>query len=83
MADLDHMRGVPLAGTVAVTGPEARDCARLLARTEGLFAGYSAGANLAAAAQLLRGTERGKTAGIVLCDSGLKYLSTDLWADAP
>lgn len=83
MADLDHMRGVPLAGTVAVTGPEARNCARLLARTEGLFAGYSAGANLAAAAQLLRGTERGKTVGIVLCDSGLKYLSTDLWADAP
>lgn len=83
MALLDHMRDVPLAGTVAVSGSDARDCARLLARTEGLFAGYSAGANLAAAAQLLRGPERGRTVGIVLCDSGLKYLSTDLWGDIP
>lgn len=83
MADLVHMRGVPLDGTVTVTGAEARDHARLLARTEGLFAGYSAGANLAAAAHLLRGAERGKTVGIVLCDSGLKYLSTDLWDPAP
>ncbi|SNT11313.1 PLP-dependent cysteine synthase family protein [Antarctobacter heliothermus] len=81
MADLDHMREVQLSGTVTVSGDEARDHARLLARTEGLFAGYSAGANLAAAAQLLRGAERGRTVGIVLCDSGLKYLSTDLWAD--
>lgn len=83
MPELAHMRDVPIVGTVTVTGADARDHARLLAGTEGLFAGYSAGANLAAAAKLLRGPEQGKTVGIVLCDSGLKYLSTDLWADAP
>ena len=82
MGDLVHLCDAPLAGTLTVSGAEARDHARLLARTEGLFAGYSSGANLAAAAALLRGPERGRTVGIVLCDSGLKYLSTDLWADA-
>ena len=82
MARLDHLRDAPLSGTVAVSGAQARDHARLLARHEGLFAGYSAGANLAAAAHLLRGAERGRCVGIVLCDSGLKYLSTDLWPEA-
>ncbi|WP_420326981.1 PLP-dependent cysteine synthase family protein [Mameliella sp.] len=82
MADLVHLRDAPLSGTLSVSGDQAREHARLLARTEGLFAGYSSGANLAAAAELLRGPEQGRTVGIVLCDSGLKYLSTDLWADA-
>lgn len=81
MVRLTHLQDSLLAGTLAVSGASARDHARLLARHEGLFAGYSAGANLAAAAQLLRGPERGCTIGIVLCDSGLKYLSTDLWSD--
>ncbi|MBY6114177.1 cysteine synthase family protein [Mameliella alba] len=80
MGDLVHLQSAPLAGTVTISGADARDHARLLARTEGLFAGYSAGANLAAAAHLLKGPEKGRTVGIVLCDSGLKYLSTDLWA---
>jgi cysteine synthase A len=81
MADLVHLRGAPLAGVLAVTGDEARAAARLLARTEGIFAGFSTGANLAAAAALLRGPERGGTVGFVACDSGLKYLSTDLWPE--
>jgi cysteine synthase len=29
--------------------------------------------------QLLRGAYRGKTVVAMMCDSGLKYLSTDLW----
>ena len=53
--------------------------ARRLAKEEGLFAGFSSGANLAAAVQLLRATYRGKTVVVMMCDSGLKYLSTDLW----
>lgn len=81
MARLPHLNDVPLVGMLAVSGKAARDHARLLARHEGLFAGYSAGANLAAAADLLRRREKGRTIGIVLCDSGLKYLSTDLWSD--
>ena len=82
MGHLAHLTGVPLAGTLAVSGDEARDKAQLLARTEGIFGGYSAGANLAGAVQLLQGPERGGCVGFVVCDSGLKYLSTDLWEDA-
>jgi cysteine synthase A len=79
MPDLVHLRGAELAGDVIVAGPEAAEHARLLARTEGIFGGYSAGANLAAAIRLLRGPERGGCVAFVVCDSGLKYLSTDLW----
>ncbi|MTI01396.1 PLP-dependent cysteine synthase family protein [Roseibium sp. RKSG952] len=79
MNDLVHMRDAPIADYLSVTGEEARENARLLASREGIFAGYSAGANLAAAIQLLRGPERGGCVAIVMCDSGLKYLSTDLW----
>ncbi|MEO0772203.1 MAG: cysteine synthase family protein [Pseudomonadota bacterium] len=79
MPDLTHLQGVDLAGSVTVSGRDAKDAARLLARHEGIFAGFSAGANLAAAIQLLTGLEQGGTVAIVMCDSGLKYLSTDLW----
>ncbi len=79
MDDLAHLAGADLAGYLAVTGAEALAHARLLARTEGIFGGYSAGANLAAAARLLQGPERGGTVAFIVCDSGLKYLSTDLW----
>jgi len=76
---LTHLRGVELAGTVVVSGEAARDTARLLARTEGIFGGYSGGANVAAALDLLRGRERGGVVAVLIPDSGLKYLSTDLW----
>ncbi len=79
IAALHHLAGVALAGTLVVTGEQARDHARMLARTEGIFGGFSAGANLAGAVQLLQGPERGGTVAFVVCDSGLKYLSTDLW----
>lgn len=79
MPDLKHLREVDLADDVTVTGTEAAAHARLLARREGIFGGYSAGANLAAAIRLLQGPERGGCVAFVVCDSGLKYLSTDLW----
>lgn len=82
IADLPHLVGAPLAGHLTVTGTQARAMARRLARTEGIFGGFSAGANLAAAVALLEGREQGGTLGIVICDSGLKYLSTDLWDPA-
>ena len=40
------------------------------------------GANVSAAAQLLRGDLAGGTIACMICDSGLKYLSTDLWQPA-
>jgi len=79
MPDLVHLKGTDLAGDVTVSGPEAAEHARLLARREGIFGGYSAGANLAAAIHLLQGPEKGGCVAFVICDSGLKYLSTDLW----
>lgn len=80
MADLAHTAGVAVDGYLTVSGDSARETTRALARTEGIFAGFSAGANVAAALDLLRGPERGGVVGVILCDSGLKYLSTDLWS---
>ncbi|WP_261386388.1 PLP-dependent cysteine synthase family protein [Streptomyces sp. BK340] len=82
MGDLDFLKGIPIDGFVQVTGDEARMAARRLATREGIFGGFSSGANLAAAMKLLEGEMQGRTLAIVVCDSGLKYLSTDLWAQA-
>jgi cysteine synthase A len=80
-ADLEHLGGVALAGHLKVPGSAARDMTRRLAREEGIFAGFSSGANVAAALQLLAGPLKGGSVAVVICDSGLKYLSTDLWTD--
>jgi cysteine synthase A len=64
---------------IAVKTDEAKAMARRLAREEGLFAGTSSGANVVAA---IRAAERlGPDAKIVtlMVDSGLKYLSTDVY----
>ena len=66
-------------GYLQVTDDEAMELARRLAKEEGIFAGFSSGANIAAALQLLKTTCTGKTIAVLLPDSGLKYLSTDLW----
>jgi cysteine synthase A len=66
-------------GHLTVPDADAVTGARRLAKEEGIFAGFSSGANVAAAVQLLRGAYRGKTIVVMMCDSGLKYLSTDLW----
>lgn len=79
MADLSHLHGISLAGYLSVSGSEAKHAARQLAMREGIFGGYSAGANLAAAMALLEGAHRGGIVAMIACDSGLKYLSTDLW----
>ena len=64
---------------VTVSDEAAVQCARDLARIEGILGGVSSGANIAAALDLLRGPEKGNTVGILICDSGAKYLSTDLF----
>jgi len=79
IAELDFLRGVPVDGYLTVSGEDARNTARDLARLEGVFAGFSSGANVAAALELLAGEMRGKTMVAMICDSGLKYLSTGLW----
>jgi cysteine synthase A len=77
--DLRALAGIALDGYLRVSDADAIRCARELAAKEGIFAGFSAGANVAAAIQLLRTEMAGKTIAVVMCDSGLKYLSTDLW----
>jgi cysteine synthase A len=58
---------------------DAKDMARRLAREESLFAGTSTGANVVAAIQVAQ--RLGPDARIVtlMVDSGLKYLSTDMY----
>ncbi len=65
-----------------VSTAEAMAMARRLAREEGLFAGTSTGANLVAALKVAETLGPGATVVSVLCDTGIKYLSTDLYRDA-
>ena len=64
---------------VAVSTADAQAMARRLAREEGLFAGTSSGANVIAAIRV--GQRLGPDARVatLLVDSGLKYLSTDVY----
>ncbi|WP_417319798.1 PLP-dependent cysteine synthase family protein [Emcibacter sp.] len=64
---------------MTVSTDEAMRTARELARKEGIFAGTSTGANVAASIRL--GQKLGPEATIVtvMCDSGVKYLSTALY----
>jgi cysteine synthase A len=79
MEHLPLLRREHIDGYVQVADEEAIHTARKLAREEGIFAGFSSGANVAAALRLLQGPCKGKTVVVLLNDSGLKYLSTDLW----
>jgi cysteine synthase A len=80
MPDLALLDGVPVDGYLTVDDDEAIEMTRRLARQEGIFAGFSSGAVVAAACRLLATDHAGGTVAVVLADSGLKYLSTDLWA---
>lgn len=64
---------------VAVGTEDAKAMARRLAREEGLFAGTSSGANVLAAIEVGRRLGSGARVVTLLCDSGLKYLSTDVY----
>jgi len=79
MADLPLLDSELIDGYLQVTDEQAIEMARRLAKEEGIFAGFSSGANVAAAMELLQSEFIGKSAVVLICDSGLKYLSTDLW----
>ncbi|MBO8128973.1 MAG: cysteine synthase family protein [Peptococcaceae bacterium] len=66
---------------ILISDEEAINAARELAKKEGIFAGFSSGANVAAALKLLKEREKGANIVLTINDSGLKYLSTDLWKD--
>jgi cysteine synthase len=64
---------------LAVSTEEAMAMARRLARAEALFAGTSTGANLVAALRVAERLGPEATVVTVLCDTGMKYLSTPLY----
>jgi cysteine synthase len=65
-----------------VSSEEAMTTARRLARDEGIFAGTSTGANVAAALRVADRLGPDHTVVTVAVDSGMKYLSTALYAQA-
>ncbi len=65
-----------------VSTGEAMATARRLAREEGVFAGTSTGGNVAVALRVAARLGPGKTVVTVAVDSGMKYLSTALYASA-
>lgn len=67
---------------IPVSTADAKAMARRLAREEGLFAGTSSGANVCAAIALAKELGSDSTVVTLLIDSGLKYLSTDLYRSA-
>jgi cysteine synthase A len=76
---LAQLKGVNIQGYLKVTDEQAAAAARMLAREEGILAGYSTGAQLHAAIELLLDAERHRTIAFLACDSGMKYFSTGLY----
>jgi cysteine synthase A len=62
---------------------DAKAMARRLAREEGLFAGTSSGANVIAAIRVAERLGPGAKVVTLMADSGLKYLSTDVYGGKP
>ena len=64
---------------LTVSTADAKAMARRLAREEGVFAGTSSGANVAASLRVAERLGAGRAVVTVICDSGLRYLSTDVF----
>lgn len=60
-----------------VSTEDAKAMARTLAREEALMGGTSTGANVVAALRVAARLGPGATVVTIMCDSGMKYLSTD------
>ena len=67
---------------IKVSNEDAFATAKMLAKEEGLLVGISAGANVWAAMQVASRPEfQGKTIVTILCDTGERYLSTELYSE--
>lgn len=67
---------------IAVTEEEAQAAVRVLAKTEGILAGWSSGAALAGAVKSIEKRKKEGTVVILLPDTGERYLSTALFDEA-
>lgn len=65
-----------------VSTQDAKQMARRLAREEGVFAGTSTGANVVAALRVAEKLGQDAMVVTVIIDSGLRYLSTDVYKTA-
>jgi cysteine synthase A len=65
---------------VTVSTEDAEEMSRRLTREEGLFGGTSSGANVLAALSVAERLGPERTVVTLICDSGLKYLTTELYA---
>jgi cysteine synthase A len=65
--------------TMTVSTDQAKSMARRLAQEEGIFAGTSSGGNVVAALRLAERLGPMATVTTLIVDSGLRYLSTDLY----
>ena len=67
---------------IKVSNEDAMATAKMLAKEEGLLVGISAGANVWATMQVASRAEfTGKTLVTILCDTGERYLSTELFSE--
>jgi len=67
---------------IKVSNEDAIATAKMLAKNEGLLVGISAGANVWATMQVASRPEfAGKTLVTILCDTGERYLSTELFSE--
>jgi len=64
---------------ILVSTEEAKAMSQRLAREEALFVGTSSGANVVAALKVAERLGRNATVVTIMVDSGLRYLSTDLF----
>lgn len=64
---------------LTVSTGEAKAMTRRLAREEGIFAGTSSGANVVAALRVAQSLGSKATVATIIVDSGLRYLSTDVF----
>ncbi len=68
-----------LTEIVTVTNEQAMQTTRDLAREESIFVGISAGANVFAARQVAARLKPGQNVVTILCDTGERYLSTNVF----
>jgi len=66
---------------ITITGQEAKAFTKLIAREEGLLVGISAGAAGLAALRVAERLGQGKQVVTIFCDTGERYLSTDVFRE--
>jgi cysteine synthase len=76
-----HWKPDLVDGIEAATSGEAASMCRRLAREEGIFAGSSTGLNIIAALSIAQRLGAGATVATLAIDSGLRYMSTDLFRE--